>query len=165
MSANHEGRRDGPASPTTSTSAQSHFPTAPPPPPWLIPSSAPASHPNPTHLPLGSQEADHNNPKVASITVLDFGRIYRNVTPNVLPLSTRRGSHFKKFGQNQEQWSGPPPRTSAVSPMRLSTYCSCCRLMAMNILDMLPAARSEGVGAITINGRLCFEWMAHQQEC
>ena len=32
-------------------------------------------------------------------TVLVFGRIYRDVTPNVLLLSTGRGSHFNKTGQ------------------------------------------------------------------
>ena len=31
------------------------------------------------------------------------GRISENVTPNMLPLSTTRGSHFDEFGQKQKQ--------------------------------------------------------------
>ena len=34
-----------------------------------------------------------------------FGRISGNITPNVLPPSTTRGSHLNKFGQKQKQCS------------------------------------------------------------
>ena len=37
-----------------------------------------------------------------SLPVFVFGRIYGNITPNVLPLSTTRGQQFNKYGKNMK---------------------------------------------------------------
>ena len=52
---------------------------------------------------LGQQGA-YPHHRGAGFTVFYSGRISGNVTPNVLPLSTTRGLHFNKFGQNKKQW-------------------------------------------------------------
>ena len=38
------------------------------------------------------------------LCALFFPKSYKKVTPNVLPLSTQRGSHFEEFRKTKEQW-------------------------------------------------------------
>ena len=64
--------------------------------------TAPAYDTNQVSSCKGCAPACLLRPRVAR-TVFFFGRISENVTRNVLPLSTTRGSHFNKFSQKQKQ--------------------------------------------------------------
>jgi hypothetical protein len=95
----------------------------------------------PTH---GVGTLPHNSKEVACMAHDSWPNL-RNVTPCMLPLSTRRGSHFLKFGQYQEQWLREGRRSPALSgpcwcpSINKRPACSCTVLASSLLLDGVEA--------------------------